>query len=47
MESVLQNIVLQASNLDNKENLVTDSDQVKAPVVGAGSTDFGGARSTM
>ena len=41
MESVLQNILPQASNLDKEENLATDSDRVKAPVVGAGSTDFG------
>ena len=37
MESVLQNVVPQGSNLDNEENLATDSDRVKAPVVGAGS----------
>ena len=41
MESVLQNIVPQASNLDKEENLATDSDWVKAPVVDAGSKDFG------
>ena len=44
MESVLQNIVPQASNLDKEENLATDSDRVKAPVVGAGSMDFGGSQ---
>ena len=26
------------------ENLATDSDRVKAPEVGAGSTDFGGSQ---
>ena len=41
---MLQNIVPQASNLDNEENLATDSDRVKAPVVGAGSMDFGGSQ---
>ena len=41
---MLQNIVPQASNLDKEENLATDSDRVKAPVVGAGSTDFGGSQ---
>ena len=44
MEDVLQNIVPEASILDNEENSATDSDQVKAPVVGAGSTDFGGSQ---
>ena len=44
MESVLQNIVPQVSNLDNEENLATDCDRVKAPVVGTGSTDFGGSQ---
>ena len=43
MESVLQNIEPQASNLDKEENLATDSHRVKAPVVGTGSTDFGGS----
>ena len=42
MEDVLQNIVPQAGILDNEENPVTDSERVKAPVVGAGSTNFGG-----
>ena len=37
---MLQNIVPQASNLDNEENLATDFDRIKAPVIGAGSTDF-------
>ena len=41
MESVLQNIVPQAGILNKEENLATDSDRVKAPVVGADSTDFG------
>ena len=41
---MLQNIIPQASNLDNEENLATDSDRVKAPAVGAGSTDFGGSQ---
>ena len=40
MEDVLQNIVPQAGILDNEENPATNSDRVKAPVVGAGSTDF-------
>ena len=44
MESVLQNIVLEGSNLDDEENLATDSDRVKAPVVGASSTNFGGSQ---
>ena len=44
MESGLQNIVPQASNLDKDENLATDCDPVKAPVVDAGSTDFGGSQ---
>ena len=43
MESVLQNIVPQASNLDKEENLATDSDRVKAPVVGSDSTDYWGS----
>ena len=41
MEEVLENVVPQAGILDNEENLPTDSDRVIAPVVGAGSTDFG------
>ena len=44
MEEVLENAVPQASNLDNQENLAIDSDRVKAPVVGAGSTDFAGSQ---
>ena len=34
----------QAGILDNEENLATDSDQVKAPVIGIGFTDFGGSQ---
>ena len=41
---MLQNIVPQAGILDNEENPATDSDRVKAPVVGAGSTDFEGSQ---
>ena len=44
MESVLHNIVPQASNLDNEENLASNSDRMKVPVVGAGSTDFAGSQ---
>ena len=40
MEEVLEN----ASNLDNEENLATDSKRVKASVIGADSTDFGGSQ---
>ena len=32
------------SNLDKEENLATDSDRVKASVIDAGSTDFGGSQ---
>ena len=46
MESVLQNIVPQAGILNKEENPAIDSDRVKASVVDAGSTDFGGTRST-
>ena len=44
MEKVLENVVPQASNLDNEENLAIVSDRVKAPVGDAGSTDFGGSQ---
>ena len=44
MESVLENIVPQAGNLGKEGNAAIDSDRVKAPVVGAGSTDFGGSQ---
>ena len=44
MEDVLENVVLQAGILDNEVNPATDSDRVKALVVGAGSTDFGGSQ---
>ena len=44
MEKLLENVVPQASNLDNEENLVIVSDRVKAPVGDAGSTDFGGSQ---
>ena len=44
MEEVFENVVPQASNLDNEENLAIVSDRVKAPVGGAGSTDFGGSQ---
>ena len=44
MDEVLENVVPQASNLDNEENLAIVSDRVKAPVGGAGSTDFGGSQ---
>ena len=42
MESVLENIVPQAGILNNEENPAIDSDRVKASVVNAGFTDFGG-----
>ena len=42
MEKVLKKAVPEASNLDNEENLAIVSDRVKAPVGGAGFTDFGG-----
>ena len=44
MDSVLKNILPQVGILNNEENPTTDSDRVKAPVVGAGSTDFGGSQ---
>ena len=44
MESVLQNIVPQAGILNKEENPAIDSDRVKASVVVAGSTDFGGSQ---
>ena len=44
MEDVLDDIVPQAGILDNEENPATNSDRVKAPVVGTGSTDFGGSQ---
>ena len=44
MEDVLENIVPQAGIPDREENPGIDSDQVKAPVVDAGSTDFGGSQ---
>ena len=44
MESMLENIVPQAGNLGREGNTAIDSDRVKAPVVGAGSTDFGGSQ---
>ena len=44
MESVLKNVLPQVSILNNEGNLTIDSDRVKAPVVGAGSTDFGGSQ---
>ena len=44
MESVLQNIVPQTGILNNEENSAIDSDRVKASVVDAGSTDFGGSQ---
>ena len=44
MEDVLENIVPQAGILGNEENPTTDSDRVKALVVDAGSTDFGGSQ---
>ena len=44
MESGLQNIVPQAAILNKEENPAIDSDQVKASVVDAGSTDFGGSQ---
>ena len=40
---MLTNVVPQAGIL-TEENPATDSDQVKAPVVSAGSTDFGGSQ---
>ena len=44
MESVLQNIVPQAGILNKEENPAIDCDRVKASVVDAGSTDFGGSQ---
>ena len=44
MDSVLENIVPQAGILNNEENPAIDSDRVKASVVNAGSTDFGGSQ---
>ena len=44
MESVLQNIVLQAGILNKEENPAIDSDRVKASVVDAGFTEFGGSQ---
>ena len=44
MESVLENIVPQAGNLGKEGNPAIDSDRVKARVVGAGPTDFGGSQ---
>ena len=44
MESVLQNIVPQAGILNKEENPAIDSDRVKASVVDASSTDFGGSQ---
>ena len=41
MEDVLENIVPQAGILNREENPAIDSTRVKAPEVGAGSTDFG------
>ena len=43
MGSVLENIVLQGI-LNNEENPAIDSDRLKASVVDAGSTDFGGSQ---
>ena len=42
MVDVRENTVPQAGILNNEENPATDSDRVKAPVVGAGSADSGG-----
>ena len=49
MKSVLQNIFpkLVTSTKRKISPPIPNSNRVKAPVVGAGSTDFGGARSTM
>ena len=44
MESVLQNLVPQAGILNKEENPAIDSDRVKASVVDAVSTDFGGSQ---
>ena len=44
MDSLLENILPQVYILNNEENPATDSDRVKAPVVGAGSTDFAGSQ---
>ena len=44
MDSVLKNILPQVGILNNEENPTIDSDRVKAPVVGAGFTDFGGSQ---
>ena len=41
---MLQNIVPQAGILNKEENPAIDSDRVKASVVDAGSTDFGGSQ---
>ena len=44
MESVLENIIPQAGILNNEENPAIDSDRLKASVVDAGSTYFGGSQ---
>ena len=44
MEDVLENSVPQAVIINNEENPAIDSDRVKASVVDAGSTDFGGSQ---
>ena len=44
MDSVLKNILPQVGILNNEENPTIDSDRVKAPVAGAGFTDFGGSQ---
>ena len=41
MEDVIENIVPQVGIFNNEENSAIDPDLVKAPVVGAGSIDFG------
>ena len=43
---MLEHIVPQAVILNSEENpaIIPDSNRVKAPVVGAGSTDFGGSQ---
>ena len=44
MEDLLENVVPQAGILNKEENPAIDSDRVKASVVDAGSTDFGGSQ---
>ena len=44
MKEVLENVVSQVGILNKEENPAIDSDRVKASLVHAGSTDFGGSQ---